>query len=63
MKKYSGHKLYKFPAGHTLRSECEYPYKPAMKGGHTYNHIRNVHKRMRKCHVCGESSLNGKWVL
>ena len=42
MKKYSGHKLYKFPTGHTLRSECEYPYKPTMKGGHTHNHIYNV---------------------
>ena len=42
MKKYSGHKLYKFPTGHTLRSECEYPYKPTMKGGHTHNHIRNA---------------------
>lgn len=42
MKKYSGHKLHKFPTGHTLRSECEYPYKPTMKGGHTHNHIYNV---------------------
>lgn len=42
MKKYSGHKLYKFPTGHTLRSECEYPYKLTMKGGHTHNHIRNT---------------------
>lgn len=42
MKKFSGHKLYKFPTGHTLRSECEYPYKPTMKGGHTHNHIYNV---------------------
>lgn len=42
MKKFSGHKLYKFPTGHTLRNECEYPYKPTMKGGHTHNHIYNV---------------------
>lgn len=42
MKKFSGHKLYKFPTGHTLRSECEYPYKPTMKGGHTHNHIYNT---------------------
>ena len=44
MKKFSWHKFYKFPTGHTLRSECEYPYKPPMKGGHTHNHIYN------KCH-------------
>lgn len=42
MKKFSWHKFYKFPTGHTLRSECEYPYKPPMKGGHRHNHIRNV---------------------
>lgn len=44
MKKFSWHKFYKFPTGHTLRSECEYPYKPPMKGGHRHNHIYN------KCH-------------
>ena len=41
MKKFSWHKFYKFQTGHTLRSECEYPYKPPMKGGHTHNHIYN----------------------
>ena len=46
MKKFSGHKLYKFPTGHTLRSECEYPYKPPMKGGHTHNHVFNVCHRI-----------------
>lgn len=45
MKKFSGHKLYKFPTGHTLRSECEYPYKPPMKGGHSHNHVYNVCQR------------------
>lgn len=44
MKKFSWHKFYKFPTGHTLRSECEYPYKPPMKGGHRHNHVFN------KCH-------------
>ena len=30
-----------------------------MKGGHRHNHIRNAHKRMRKCHVCGEPIVKG----
>lgn len=42
MKKFSGHKLHKFPTGHSLRNECEYPYKPPMKGGHRHNYIYNV---------------------
>lgn len=42
MKKFSGHKLLKFPTGHTLRSECEHPYKLTMKGGHTHNHVYNT---------------------
>lgn len=42
MKKFSGHKLLKFPTGHTLRNECEHPYKPTMKGGHTHNHVYNT---------------------
>ena len=46
MRKFSGHKLYKFPTGHTLRNECEYPYKPSMKGGHRHNHIYNVCHRI-----------------
>lgn len=46
MKKFSWHKFYKFPTGHTLRSECEYPYKPPRKGGHRHNHIYNVCNRI-----------------
>lgn len=34
-----------------------------MKGGHRHNHIRNAHKRMRKCHVCGEPIVKGCEVL
>ena len=45
MRKFSGKKLYKFPTGHTLRSECEYPYKPPMKGGHRHNAILNAFRR------------------
>ena len=59
MKKFSGHKLYKFPTGHTLRNECEYPYKHPMKGGHRHNHVRNATARMRKCHICGEPIVKG----
>ena len=46
MRKFSWHKFYKFPTGHTLRNECEYPYKPPMKGGHRHNHIYNVCNRI-----------------
>jgi hypothetical protein len=45
MKKFSWHKFYKFPTGHTLRSECEYPYKPPMKGRHRQNYKRNALER------------------
>ena len=38
-------------------------YRPNMKGGHTHNHIRNAHKRMRKCHICGEPIVTGCEVL
>ena len=38
---------------------CDIYYKPNMKGGHRYNHIRNAHKRMRKCHLCGEPIVKG----
>lgn len=38
-------------------------YRPNMKGGHRHNHIRNAHKRMRKCHVCGEPIVKGCEVL
>jgi len=34
-----------------------------MKGGHRHNHIRNAHKRMRKCHICGETIVKGCEVL
>ena len=34
-------------------------YMPNRKGGHRHNHIRNAHKRMRKCHVCGEPIVKG----
>ena len=34
-----------------------------MKGGHTHNHIKNAHKRMRKCHVCGEPIVWGCEVI
>ena len=30
-----------------------------MKGGHRHNHVRNAHKRMRKCHICGEPIVKG----
>lgn len=38
-------------------------YRPNMKGGHRHNHIRNAHKRMRKCHICGEPIVTGCEVL
>ena len=50
--KFSGRKFYKLPTGRTLRNESEYPYKPRMKGGHTHNHVKNAHKRMRRCRIC-----------
>lgn len=34
-------------------------YKPNRKGGHRHNHIRNAHKRMRKCHICDEPIVKG----
>ena len=34
-----------------------------MKGGHRHNHIRNAHKRMRKCHVCEKPIVTGCEVL
>ena len=27
-------------------------YKPNMKGGHTHNHVKNAHERMRRCRIC-----------
>lgn len=27
-------------------------YKPNMKGGHTHNHVKNAHKRMKHCAIC-----------
>ncbi len=42
---------------------CDIYYKPNRKGGHRHNHIRNAHKRMRKCHVCGEPIVTGCEVL
>jgi len=44
-------------------SECVEHYRPNMKGGHRHNHIRNAHKRMRKCHVCEEPIVKGCEVL
>lgn len=35
------------------------PNRMDLKGGHRHNHIRNAHKRMRKCHVCGEPIVKG----
>jgi len=35
------------------------PNRMDLKGGHRHNHIRNAHKRMRKCNVCGEPIVNG----
>lgn len=29
-------------------------YKPNLKGGHTHNHVKNAHKRMKKCNICGK---------
>lgn len=34
-------------------------FYPNLKGGHRHNHIRNAHKRMRKCHVCGGPIVKG----
>ena len=34
-----------------------------MKGGHHHNHIKNAHKRMRKCHICGEPIVWGCEVI
>ena len=38
-------------------------YKPNMKGGHRHNHVRNAHKRMRKCHICEEPIVWGCEVI
>lgn len=38
-------------------------YKPNRKGGHRHNHIRNAHKRMRKCHICEEHIVTGCEVI
>lgn len=27
-------------------------YKPILKGGHTHNHLKNAHKRMKHCAIC-----------
>lgn len=42
-------------------------YKPNRKGGHRHNHIRNAHKRMRKCQICGDQivwgcEVNSDWT-
>lgn len=34
-----------------------------LKGGHRHNHIKNAHKRMRKCHICGEPIVWGCEVI
>lgn len=39
------------------------PGRMDLKGGHRHNHIRNAHKRMRKCHICGEPIVTGCEVL
>ena len=42
---------------------CDIYFKPNMKGGHRHNHIRNAHKRMRKCHVCDDPIVWGCEVI
>ena len=34
-------------------------YTPNRKGGHRHKHIRNAHKRMRKCKECGDPIVKG----
>jgi len=42
---------------------CDIYFKPNRKGGHRHNHIRNAHKRMRKCHICGDPIVWGCEVI
>lgn len=51
MRKFSGNK-YHFNSEY-LTNGPNYR-KPVMKGGHTHNHVKNAHKRMKKCHTCGK---------
>jgi hypothetical protein len=39
------------------------PGRMDLKGGHRHNHIRNAHKRMRKCHVCDDPIVWGCEVI
>ena len=39
------------------------PGRMDLKGGHRHNHIKNAHKRMRKCHVCEEQIVKGCEVI
>ena len=39
------------------------PSRMDLKGGHTHNHVKNAHKRMQKCHICGEPIVKGCEVL
>ena len=72
MKKFSGTKIKYYPADSVKGAKLinknlskEFGFKIAadwskcMKGGHNHNHIRNAHKRMKKCHVCGEPIVKG----
>lgn len=55
MRKYSG---VQFNFHYAFHVDGPNYCKPAMKGGHTHNHVKNANKRMEnrmhKCHSCGE---------
>ncbi len=59
-KEEKGYKAYK---DGKFQGFLTHDYRPNMKGGHRHNHIRNAHKRMRKCHVCGEPIVWGCEVI
>lgn len=74
MRRWSKNKFCYYPAGSCFADDSRFTSKKlskefgfkvylgltlCMKGGHRHNHIRNAHKRMRKCHVCGDPIVKG----
>lgn len=49
MRKYSG---VQFNFHYAFHVDGPNYCKPAMKGGHTHNHVNNAHKRMKHCVIC-----------
>lgn len=48
-KEEKGYKAYK---DGKFQGFLTHDYRPNMKGGHTHNHVKNAHKRMRRCRIC-----------